>query len=472
METVVLYPCPGMGHLISMVELGKFILHQHPSLSINILTAPLHSFNTGSTAAYIRHISATFPSITFHHLPPVFLDLEPFPSMEAVVFEVLSRSNPFVRRALESISLSATISAFIIDLFCTCALPISAQLNIPTYYFTSGACSLAFFLYFPTIHNTTTKSFRDMNALLHVPGISPTPSSDVIKTILDRDTTDYESFLNFSRNLPNSAGIIVNTFESLETRPLKAIREGNCNPGGHTPPVFSIGPLLAIEGRQGGGGDGINDCLSWLDKQPCKSVVYLCFGSVGLFSAAQLNEIAVGLERSGQRFLWVVRSPPSDDKSKRFLPPTEPDLDSLLPAGFLDRTKDQGLVLKSWAPQVAVLNHESVGGFVTHCGWNSVLEAVFAAVPMVAWPLYAEQKMNRVVLVEDMKVALGMEVAEDDFVAAEEVERRVRELMESEKGSQIRKVVEEMSVEAKGAMREGGTSIAALAKLVESWKPA
>ncbi|XP_020547371.1 anthocyanidin 5,3-O-glucosyltransferase-like, partial [Sesamum indicum] len=146
------------------------------------------------------------------------------------------------------------------------------------------------------------------------------------------------------------------------------------------------------------------------------------------------------------------------------------DLDTLLPAGFLDRTKDRGLVLKSWAPQVAVLNHESVGGFVTHCGWNSVLEGVCAAVPMVAWPLYAEQKMNRVVLVEDMKVALRMEVAEDEFVEAEEVERRVRELMESEKGREIRKVVEEMSVEGKGAMMEGGSSIAALAKLLQSWK--
>ncbi|KAL0321482.1 UNVERIFIED_CONTAM: UDP-glycosyltransferase 88B1 [Sesamum calycinum] len=404
MATIVLYPSPGMGHLISMVELGKFILHHHPSLSITILTVP-PSFNTGSTATYIRHISATVPSITFHHLPPISLDLEPFPSMEAVIFEVLNRSNPHVRRALETISLSATISAFIIDFFCTCALPISAQLNIPTYYFFT------------------------------------------------------------------SAGIIVNTFESLETKPFKAIREGKCNPGGHTPPVFSVGPLLATEGRQGGGG-GIDDCLSWLDKQPSKSVVYLCFGSLGLFSAAQLKEIAVGLERSGQRFLWVVRSPPSDDKSKRYLRPPEPDLDSLLPAGFLDRTKDRGLVLKSWAPQVAVLNHESVGGFVTHCGWNSVLESVCAAVPMVAWPLYAEQKMNRVVLVEDMKVALRMEVAEDDFVAAEEVERRVRELMESEKGRETRKVVEEMSVEGKSAMSEGGSSIAALAKLLELWKPA
>ncbi|KAI3458082.1 hypothetical protein Pfo_014745 [Paulownia fortunei] len=467
METLVLYPSPGMGHLISMVELGKFILHHYPSFAITILMAP-PSFNTGSTAAYIRHVSATVPSITFHHLPAISVDLDSFPSMEAVIFEVLHRSNPHVRRALETITLSATISAFIIDFFCTSALPIATELNIPTYYFiTSGASVLAFFLYFPSIHNTTTKSFKDMNTLLHVPGIPAIPSSDMIKPMLDRETSDYNNFLDFALDLPNSAGIIVNTFESLESKPLKAIREGKCNPDGHTPPVFCVGPLLATEDRHG----GVHDCLKWLDKQPSKSVVYLCFGSLGLFSVAQLKEIAVGLERSGYRFIWVVRSPPSDDKRKQFLPPPEPDLDSLLPAGFLDRTKDRGLVVKSWAPQVAVLNHESVGGFVTHSGWNSVLEAVCAGVPMVAWPLYAEQKFNRVVLVEDMKLALRME-AEDGFVAAEEVERRVRELMdtESEKGNEIRKVVEEKSVEARAAMSEGGSSIAALRKLVELWK--
>ncbi|KAK4431415.1 UDP-glycosyltransferase 88B1 [Sesamum alatum] len=457
-----------MGHLIPMVEFGKLILHHHPSFSVTILLVP-PSFNTGSTAAYIRHISTTVPSITFHHLPLISLELDSFPSTAAVIFEVHHRSNPHIRPTLETISLSATISAFIIDIFCTCALPIGAELNIPTYYFIiSGASDLALLIHFPTLHNATTKSFRDMNTLLHVPGIPPIPSSDMSKPMLDRNSMDYENFLNVTKNLPNSAGIIVNTFERLVTKPLKAIREGESNPGGRTPPVFSVGPLLASEDLHGRG----HDCLNWLDKQPCKSVVYLCFGSLGLFSAAQLKEIAVGLERSGQRFLWVVRSPPSDDKSKRFLPPPEPDLDSLLPAGFLNRTKDRGLVLKSWAPQVVVLNHESVGGFVTHCGWNSVLEAVCAAVPMVAWPLYAEQKLNRLVLVEDMKVALRLEVAEDGFVAAEEVERRVRELMESEKGREMRKVIEEKSVEARAAMREGGSSIAALGKLVELWKRA
>lgn len=125
--------------------------------------------------------------------------------------------------------------------------------------------------------------------------------------------------------------------------------------------------------------------------------------------------------------------------------------------------------MKSWAPQVAVLNHGSVGGFVTHCGWNSTLEAVCAGVPMVAWPLYAEQRFNRVVMVEEMNQALPMKESEDGFVRAEEVEKRVRELMNSEEGNSVRMQVLKMKAAAEAAMSEGGSSRVALSKLVESW---
>lgn len=282
----------------------------------------------------------------------------------------------------------------------------------------------------------------------------------MIGPLLDRTSSDYSDFLVFCENLPKSAGIIVNTFDSLEPKAIKAITDGLCVPDQPTPPLYTIGPLVAA------GGDGSHECLNWLDLQPSQSVVYLCFGSLGLFSSDQLKEIATGLEMSGQRFLWVVRTPPSNNKSDRFLPPPEPDFDLLLPEGFLDRTKDRGLVVKRWAPQVAVLKKESVGGFVTHCGWNSVLEAVSAGVPMVAWPLYAEQRFNKVVLVEDMKVALPMEESDGGKVSAKEVEKRVRQVIE-DKG--IREVAKARKEEAALAMSDGGSSAGALAKFLASW---
>lgn len=165
----------------------------------------------------------------------------------------------------------------------------------------------------------------------------------------------------------------------------------------------------------------------------------------------------------------MVRSPPSEDKSKRFLAPPEPDLGALLPEGFLERTKGRGLVVKSWAPQVAVLNRESVGGFVTHCGWNSVLESLMAGVPMVAWPLYAEQKLNRVSLVEEMKLAMPLDGAEKGWVAAEELEKRVRGLMESEEGRALRERTVALKEKALEALSKDGSSVSALNELVQLW---
>ncbi|KAK8346980.1 hypothetical protein V6Z12_A07G254000 [Gossypium hirsutum] len=137
----------------------------------------------------------------------------------------------------------------------------------------------------------------------------------------------------------------------------------------------------------------------------------------------------------------------------------------------MERTRDRGLVVKSFAPQVVVLNKDSIGGFVTHCGWNSVLEAVVAGVPMIAWPLYAEQHLNRNILVEDMKMAIRVEQMEGDgFVSGTELEKRVRELMESEKGEELREKSRKMKEKASAAMGPSGSSTKALTTLVELWK--
>ncbi|KAF8379607.1 hypothetical protein HHK36_029048 [Tetracentron sinense] len=470
-DAVVLYPSPGIGHLISMVELGRLILKHDPSFSIKILiTTP--PYNAGSTAPYINRISTTTPSITFHHLPIISLplDFSNSPNPETLAFELLRLNNPNVHQALQTISLSSNVRALVIDFFCTAALDVATTLHIPSYYFfTSGALSLAAFLYFPTIHHNTTKSFKDLNTHLEFPGLPPIPASDMPKPMLDRTDKAYEGFYSYSTALPKAKGIIVNSFESLEPRAIKAVSDGLCIPDAPTPPVYYIGPLIAADDRTDGIG-GRPECLTWLDSQPSGSVVFLCFGSLGLFSVEQLREIAVGLENSEQRFLWVVRSPPTKDKSKRFLAPPEPDLEALLPDGFLERTRNRGLVVKTWAPQVAVLNHESVGGFVTHCGWNSVLEAICAGVPMVAWPLYAEQRLNRVVLVEEMKLTLSMDESEEGFVSWDVVEKRVRGLMESKEGEMVRERVIAMKDGAEAAMREGGSSRIALTKVLNIWK--
>ncbi|XP_065869086.1 UDP-glycosyltransferase 88A1 [Euphorbia lathyris] len=477
-SALVLLPSPAIGHLISMVELGKFILSSQPSLSIHILIIPA-PYSAGKTSSYIENVAATVPSIYFHHLPAVSPHSTTAANHETLTFEVLRLSQPNVCQILISISETSTVNALVLDFFCAVHLSVASALKIPCYFFyTSPAACLALFLYTPINHRKYTKSFKDLNGtFLDVPGLPPIPATDMPKPVLDRNDKAYEFFLEASEILPKASGIIINTYESLEPRPLKAISEGQCVPDSTTPPIFCIGPLIATRNEKdftvngvGNLKDGLPEWLTWLDSQPSRSVVFLCFGSLGLFSKEQLMEIAIGLERSGQRFLWVVRNPPAIEKGLAISAQADPDLDSLLPDGFLTRTKDRGYVVKSWAPQVAVLNHDSVGGFVTHCGWNSVLEAVWAGVPMVAWPLYAEQRFNRIVMVQDMKIALSMDESEDGFVTAMEVEKRVTELMESESGKLVREQTIAMKKAAKEALSESGSSRVALSKLTESWK--
>ncbi|XBI88377.1 hypothetical protein VPH35_026347 [Triticum aestivum] len=146
-----------------------------------------------------------------------------------------------------------------------------------------------------------------------------------------------------------------------------------------------------------------------------------------------------------------------------------PDLDALLPEGFLDRTKGTGLVVKSRAPQRDVLVHGAVDGFMTHCRWNSVLEAVIAGVAMLAWPLYAEQRMNRVFLEEELGLAVAVDGYDKEVVEADEVTAKVRWLMDSDGGRVLRERTTAAMRRAKEALGEDGESNLTLCRLVQGW---
>ncbi|KAJ1420545.1 UDP-glycosyltransferase family, conserved site [Sesbania bispinosa] len=468
--TIVLYPAPGISHIVSMVELAKHILRHQPSHSITILlTTGL--LDHPSIDTYIQRISTSLPSISFLRFPRTAA-----PAVgncfAATFFHFVKTNAPNVRSTFHEISKSRIIKAIVIDLFCT-SMEDASSMGIPVYYFfTSGAAVLALYSYFPKLHQQTTVSFKDMaDVELQIPGNAALKASQMPEPILDREDPAYWDMVYFCEHLPKANGIVVNTFRELESAAVKAIEEGLCFPDPKQAPlVYYIGPFISDPQQSDKERDSV-DCLSWLDKQPSRSVVFLCFGSRGTFTLLQLKEIAEALERSGQRFLWVIKTPAHDEGTNQILDDTgEFELSSVLPSGFLERTKERGLVVRSWAPQVEVLSHESVGGFVTHCGWNSVLEAVVAGVPMIAWPLHAEQHVNRNLMVEEMKVAVGVEQREGDgFVTGEEVERRVRELMESERGREIRETSLKNKNMAVAALGEFGSSTKALAEWVQTW---
>ncbi|KAL7107024.1 hypothetical protein ACP275_06G027800 [Erythranthe tilingii] len=452
-DAIILYA--SAEHLNSMLVLAKFISKHHPKISVIILSSA-----ADSAAASV----AAVPSITYRRLPAAALPPNLTANPIELFFEIPRLNNPNLHEALTEISQKSAIRALVIDFFCNSAFEVSTKLSIPTYYYvSSGAFGLCALLHFPTIDETIPQDIGELNDFIEVPGCPPLYSLDFPNGMFFRKSNTYKHFLGTAKNMRKSAGIVVNAFDELEFRAKEALSSGLCIPDAPTPPVYLVGPLIGESNSKNGGVE--HECLSWLDSQPSKSVIFLCFGRRGLFSAAQLKEMALGLENSGHRFLWSVRSPPEKRGSA---PADEPDLDELLPEGFLERTKDRGFVVKSWAPQKEVLSHDSVAGFVTHCGRSSILEALSFGVPMIGWPIYAEQRMNRVFMVEEMKVALPLEEAADGFVTAAELEKRVREMFESKMGRAVRVRVAELKKAAEAAVHENGSSVVALGRFVES----
>ena len=180
---------------------------------------------------------------------------------------------------------------------------------------------------------------------------------------------------------------------------------------------------------------------AWLDARPPRSVLYVSFGSLATPSAGQMAEVVAGLDNSGKDFLWVVRA---SETSK-------------LPEGFVDKVKGRGLLV-TWSPQLEVLAHPAVGCFVTHCGWNSTMEALGVGVPMAAMPQWSDQPTNAKYIEHVWQVGVKLQPDAEGVVRKEEVERCVRQVMEGERSEEYRKNAAGLSEKAKKAMSEGGSS--------------
>ncbi|KAL4558042.1 hypothetical protein LXL04_036238 [Taraxacum kok-saghyz] len=195
-----------------------------------------------------------------------------------------------------------------------------------------------------------------------------------------------------------------------------------------------------------------HQCLQWLDLQPPSSVVYVSFGTTTTFTDEQITEMAIGLERSQQRFIWVVRAA---DKGDVFGDETNM---ADLPDGFEDRVEGRGLVVRGWAPQMEILGHVATGGFMTHCGWNSCTESISKGVPMATWPMHSDQPRNAFLITDVLKIGLVTNDWEhrDELVKSVVVEDVVRRLMESKEGDEMRKRAVELADSVRSSVAEGG----------------
>lgn len=194
--------------------------------------------------------------------------------------------------------------------------------------------------------------------------------------------------------------------------------------------VFTVGPLVAEGGgdRSGDSTEEHNDCdsLKWLDTQAPSSVIMVSFGTECFLSKAEVRTLALGLEESQAAFLWPLR-----------LLPQTPAADAL-PEGFRGRTVERGLVVEGWVPQVRILSHPSVGGFLTHCGKNAVTEGLKFGLPLVALPMRLEQGLTARLVEGEWRVGVEVDRRLDGSFSQEDICRAVKKVMVDEEGRQLR----------------------------------
>ncbi|KAJ4827457.1 hypothetical protein Tsubulata_932976 [Turnera subulata] len=471
----VCIPYPAQGHITPMLKVAK-LLH-HKGFHITFVNTEynhkrlLKSRGPNSLDGLPDFRFETIPD----GLPPVDADAtQDIPSL----CDSTSKNclEPF-RQLLSKLNASSAdlppVTCVVSDGVMSFTLDAAEELGLPIVLFwTTSACGfLAYAHYkhlierglvplkFTSIYTPAFDTSYLTNGYLEttidwVPGMKNIRLRDFPSFIRTTDQNDL--MLNFLKReadrAPRATALIVNTFEELEHEVVAALSS-------MFPPVYTIGPLPLlvdqIPEKDQLASFGSNlwkeepECLDWLDSKQPNSVVFVNFGSITVMTPQQLVEFAWGLANSKHTFLWIVR----------------PDLVSgdsaILPAEFLEETKERGL-LASWCPQEQILKHPAIGGFLSHMGWNSTTESLCGGVPMLCWPFFAEQQTNCRFACTEWGIGMEIENNADRF----EIDKLVRELMEGDKGKEMKLKALEWKLKAEHAVAPNGTSSINFNKLV------
>nr|QSB46687.1 glycosyltransferase [Rubia yunnanensis] len=465
---LVFIPAPGVGHITSTIEVAKLIanLHRHFSVTILVIRPP----------GDVKPIpESSDPRLKFLELEREESSGPPAPPHLAF-FRLIEEHKPHVRKIVGEMKGSSEIrlAGIVVDMFLTSMIDVANEFGVPSYlFYTSGAAFLGLMFHMQKLRdelNVDVTEFEDSDAEIVVGSyMNPVPTKVMPRAFFEKGGGG-DHFISLAGRYRETKGIMINTFQELESHAIQALNNDE-----KIPPVYPIGPLMKLENNH----NQNLECeiiMKWLDLQPDSSVIFLCFGSQGTFGKEQVKQIALALEKSGFRFLWSLRKPPPKDKLGFFAEEFE-NLEEVLPEGFLQRNAKVGKVI-GWAPQVAVLSHPAVGGFVSHCGWNSTLESTWHGVPMAVWPLYAEQQANSFLLVKDLEMAVEIKMdyvidygsEKEDLnkvVSADLIENGIRKLMDSNNVG-IRKKVKEMQEKSRLAIGEDGSSSASLKCFLKS----
>ncbi|KAL5723355.1 hypothetical protein ACHQM5_006765 [Ranunculus cassubicifolius] len=456
---ILVFPYPAQGHMLPLLD----FTHQlalHPNLTLTILITP-------------KNLSLLTPLLSTHpHIQTLILPFPNHPSIPAGaenMKDLPSNTFPAMICAMGGLyhpilnwfkSHPSPPTVILSDFFLGWTHHLAVQLSIPRVVFcTSGSITLSI----------TSQLWRDMpqkpddpNEIFSFPNVPNCPSYpwwklSPIYRFYRKGDPDSEFLKDCMSANMVSWGMVFNSFTELESVYLDHMKKVV----GHER-VWAVGPLIAhgfdkpIE-RGGSSSVSGNEILSWLDTCDDHSVVYVCFGSQAVLTNKQMVELASGLEQSGAKFIWSVKTPPNGYVASEY---------GTMPDGFEERVAGRGIVIKGWAPQVMILKHRAVGAFLTHCGWNSVLESLVAGVPMLTWPFGADQFTNSKLLIEEMGVAMQVCEGEKSVPSRTELAQAVVKSVSENGFVKERARATELSKAALGAVKEGGSSLKNMEDLV------
>eukprot|EP00268_Persea_americana_P011320 TRINITY_DN1479_c0_g1_i2.p1 TRINITY_DN1479_c0_g1~~TRINITY_DN1479_c0_g1_i2.p1 ORF type:complete len:483 (+),score=55.61 TRINITY_DN1479_c0_g1_i2:73-1521(+) len=402
MAHFILFPFMAQGHLIPFLALAR-LLEQRTGHTITIVNTPLNILTLQSILppeSTIRLASLPFNGPD-HGLPPncESTDTLTRPLIVRLV-EATQTLRPSFDRLISTIVRDEDVRkpiCIISDFFFGWTVEIAHKHGIfHSVFITGGAYGLAidFTIW---IHLPHTKTDSDEFQLPGFPETLRVHRSQLSSSLKVADGSD-----SWSRALApqmslslRSDGLLFNSVEELEKTGLGYFSMMTKRPS------WPIGPLSSQKRKNMGSGISVDDCVSWLNLHRPSSVLFVSFGSQNTISASQMMELAMGLEESGNAFIWVIRPPLGNDINVEFRA-------EWLPEGFEERVveRKQGLLVRKWAPQLEILSHESTGAFISHCGWNSILESLSKGVPLMGWPIAAEQFCSVKMLEEELGVCV------------------------------------------------------------------
>ncbi|KAL2345132.1 hypothetical protein Fmac_006417 [Flemingia macrophylla] len=461
----VLFPLMAQGHMIPMMDIAKILVHHN--VIVTVVTTPHNAARFTSifdsvveSGLQIRLVQLQFPCKE-GGVPDGCENLDMIPSL-GMAASFFSAAN-FLQQPAEKLfeELTPPPSCIISDICLPYTHQIARKYNIPRISFAGVSCFYLLCMTNIRIHNVV-ESITTESEYFVVPGIP----DKIEVTIPQTGITMSERTMRHIRKAMLEAeteayGMIMNSFEELEPAYVEGFKKMRYNK------VWCFGPLSSysnkdpLEKAQRGKKASIEEChlKCWLDSQKRETVIYACFGSLCNLIPQQLIELGLALEASERPFIWVIREGSQSEALEKWIKED----------GFEDRTNGRSLLIRGWAPQLLILSHHAIGGFITHCGWNSTLEAMCAGVPMVTWPLFADQFLNQSLVVEALKVGVkvgvetpvtwGREEEIGVLVKKEDVERAIVKLMdETNESKERRKRVRDFAEKAKRTIEEGGST--------------